>query len=250
MDECKPLVDGTLSGAAPGTTVVPDWAHLRGDCALESSVLAGGSASLMCPPTSRAFRIAAMSQQPSSVFRYRSLLATHWNPATNVTSGTSTVPYRNNMWHDPKDGWALPLTVGGFYDIGWVDRADFTTMVFQVTGLLPGDHAYVRFKTSADWAYWKVIVNGVVKVPSLAIIPSPGSATGAAYHDVIGRSLTVMLSGQSNLNGAPGVMQSLRLTPDECPREVGRCRLTISKPLLKLVSKPLLKPESASDFCA
>jgi len=55
--------------------------------------------------------------------------------------------------------------------------------------------------------------------PCVTIIPSPGSATGAAYHNVIGRSLTVMLSGQSNLNGAPGVMQSFRLTPDECPRE-------------------------------
>jgi hypothetical protein len=37
-------VDGTLSGAAAGTTVVPDWPHLRGGCAAVATNAASGLA--------------------------------------------------------------------------------------------------------------------------------------------------------------------------------------------------------------
>jgi hypothetical protein len=103
--------------------------------------------SLLCPNAAKAFRFAAHTQAPYASFVERPLLLRHVHPATgaNVT-GTSSVPYRHNKWHDPKDGWAVPLAVGGFYDVSWPASVDFNTLTLEATGLQPGEHAYVRFK--------------------------------------------------------------------------------------------------------
>ena len=89
------------------------------------------------------------------------------------------MPYRHNKWHEPKDGWAAPLVVGGFYDVSWPSSVDFATLTLEATGLKPGEHAYVRFKHSTDWGHWKVEADGgVEKIPSVASLPGTSLATG------------------------------------------------------------------------
>ena len=75
-------VDGSLTGAAAGTTVVPDWPHLRGGCAAaaDAADAASGLAatvplgSLLCPAAAKAFRFAAHKQSPYASFVERPLL--------------------------------------------------------------------------------------------------------------------------------------------------------------------------------
>lgn len=157
-------------------------------------------------------------QNPKASFMGLPLLLTHVDQVTGAhVPGTSSIPYRDNMWHDPSDGWAVPLVVGSFYDAAFPNMADFTSVTLEATGLLPGEHAYVRFKHVTDWAYWKVWAGGgPLKIPSVKSLPGSGASTGSSYHDVQNRSLTVLLSGLDETE--PAAVQVIRLKPEECPR--------------------------------
>ena len=118
-------VDGTLAGDAAhkGHTLVPSWAHLESSCGAPPATLAGAmpGGSLSCAPAARAFRFAVHSQTPYTVFVESAL------HVTNLADGKmSKVPYKNNKWHEPKDGWALALASGGSYDLSTKHEADFT----------------------------------------------------------------------------------------------------------------------------
>ena len=232
--------DGTGMNGTPGLYAVSATYtdFLTGVCTTADSDW-GGSSTWFCPAGTKMARVAMYSMSPFASFDQDDLYVSRITDATPRCSGgqcscgfgntsianctftsEGAIPYKNEKWKEPGDGWAVPVAAGERYRIAWPDDPDFEDMTVEVSYLMPGEYLYLEYSFLGLPDHYGLWVDGQrVADPSNATWPATGDSSGTAFMDLDARTLTVLFSG--NGNEWEATTTTLRVKKFACPEVDG-----------------------------
>eukprot|EP00854_Cymbomonas_tetramitiformis_P005761 gene5761-6952_t len=229
-------IDGTLGIGAAGSHVSAHWNHLEEGC---EAAPAEWPKSLVCAPEVKGpKRLEVSGFTPFKALRYYPLSVAAlpgdlqdygddlvWpHPNASGLYSWSKVPYKDNMWHEPADGWAIALLHGHTYalHVSADDYAtDLTSMTLNVQHLQPGEHLYIKINYTNPYDHWKVynMKDGDTEILSSVVSePDSSGTTGQSYTDKDNQVLTVLFSGTDQEGAGTYASQVVKLESDMCPR--------------------------------
>eukprot|EP00854_Cymbomonas_tetramitiformis_P005436 gene5436-6591_t len=229
-------VDGTLGAGAAGSHVSARWPHLEDGCEAAPEEFPD---SLVCAPEVagpkrlevnkmqpfytlryQKLRIAALSEEDIAAMEDYSDVEAWPNVNASAALSWSSVPYKDNMWHEPDDGWAIALLHGHTYALhAAADHAvDMYEVRLKVQHLQPGEYVYLKINYTTPYDHWKVTVDGVEMRSSLVEEPASSGTTGESYLDKYNQVLTVLFSGTGQEGRGTYQSQTVSLEADMCPR--------------------------------
>ena len=227
--------DGTGMNGTPGLYAVAAayTDFLTGVCTTADSDW-GGSSTWFCPAGTKMARVAMYSMSPFASFDQDTLYVSRITDSSARCSdgqcscgfGVATanctftaeggVPYKNEKWKEPADGWAVPVAVGERYKIAWPNDPDFEDMTVEVSYLMPGEYLYLEYSFLGLPDHYGLWVDGQrVADPSNVTWPATGNSSGTAFIDMDARTLTVLFSGTGNVWEA--TTTTLRVKKFACP---------------------------------
>ncbi|GMH45333.1 hypothetical protein BSKO_13290 [Bryopsis sp. KO-2023] len=204
--------DGSLVGGSLSTMVTSKWSHLEGVC----SALEEWDSSLECPREEMMATLEIHSPNPFSYFKNDPMFVRQSDEGG--TSDWSSVPYRNEKWKNPKNGWAVGLLTGHTYEMHW-KKVDFTSITLDVTNVLAEHYFYIRFNYSDFRDHFKIHYNGEEVLGSTVSLPVASEGTGASFQDMINGTLTVLFSGKNDVAFGTKQASVVKIEGDRCPRE-------------------------------